>query len=169
MAEGKNEEARVSPTTAPTARGRRVVVGADGSPRALRAVEWAAREAHWRACPLVVVHATFWVGAFLHAPGNEAEAEREARTLAEAVEHARTTCPGLDVRGVAAEPPADQALIDASGGAELLVVGSRGLGLVAEVVMGSVSLSCVKHAPCPVLVVRDGPGGRLDPSPTPGH
>lgn len=46
------------------------------------------------------------------------------------------------------------ALLRLAHGADLLVVGSRGLGGFAGVLMGSVSLQCVHHAPCPVLVVR---------------
>jgi nucleotide-binding universal stress UspA family protein len=45
-------------------------------------------------------------------------------------------------------------LLDASAGASLLVVGSRGHGGFAEALLGSVSQHCVQHAPCPVVVVR---------------
>jgi nucleotide-binding universal stress UspA family protein len=46
-------------------------------------------------------------------------------------------------------------LLDASGGADLLVAGSRGHGGFAEALLGSVSQHCVQHASCPVVVIRD--------------
>lgn len=51
--------------------------------------------------------------------------------------------------------PAD-VLIDAARGAELLVVGSRGHGTFARALLGSVSERCAMHAPCPVVIVREG-------------
>lgn len=54
--------------------------------------------------------------------------------------------------------PAD-ALVKLSTGARMLVVGSRGLGGFASLLLGSISEQCVRHAKCPVLVVRPGPAG----------
>jgi nucleotide-binding universal stress UspA family protein len=45
-------------------------------------------------------------------------------------------------------------LVDAAEGAELLVVGSRGHGGLAEALLGSVGQYCVHHAPCPVVIMR---------------
>jgi nucleotide-binding universal stress UspA family protein len=49
-------------------------------------------------------------------------------------------------------PPA-QVLLDAAAGAQMLVVGSRGHGTLAGMLLGSVSQHCVQHAPCPVVVI----------------
>jgi len=49
---------------------------------------------------------------------------------------------------------AGQVLVDAAEGAELLVVGCRGHGGLAEALLGSVSQHCVHHAPCPVVIIR---------------
>jgi nucleotide-binding universal stress UspA family protein len=51
-----------------------------------------------------------------------------------------------------------QALVDAAGGAQLLVVGSRGHGTFSAALLGSVAMSCIQHAPCPVVVVRGSAG-----------
>lgn len=61
--------------------------------------------------------------------------------------------PKLDVRAVAGSPW--QVLIEAASDADLLVVGHRGRGGLSSALLGSVSLQCVIHAPCSVLVVRD--------------
>jgi len=57
---------------------------------------------------------------------------------------------------VGAGSPAE-VLVDASRDADLLVVGSHGHGAVRDLLVGSVALHCVVHAPCPVLVVRPRP------------
>jgi nucleotide-binding universal stress UspA family protein len=66
---------------------------------------------------------------------------------------------GVRVRTHVTRGYAPQVLIECAAGADLLVVGSRGHGALAEVLLGSVSLHCATHAPCPVLIVR---GSALD-------
>jgi nucleotide-binding universal stress UspA family protein len=61
----------------------------------------------------------------------------------------------VEIRPKVAEGNAAQVLLDASDGADLLVVGSRGHGGFAEALLGSVSQHCVHHATCPVVVIRD--------------
>jgi hypothetical protein len=67
--------------------------------------------------------------------------------------------PEVPVRPLVTEGHAAEVLLRASKGADLLVVGSRGHGGFASAMLGSVSLYCVLHAHCPVVVVRDGREG----------
>jgi nucleotide-binding universal stress UspA family protein len=64
----------------------------------------------------------------------------------------------VDVEWLAVPGNPSEVLIDASEGATLLVVGSRGVGGFRGLLMGSVSTQCVHHSHCPVLVVREGHG-----------
>jgi nucleotide-binding universal stress UspA family protein len=84
------------------------------------------------------------------------------KALADAI--SSTVDPGSDVRvrGHVIEGNAAKVLLDASDGADLLVLGSRGHGGFAEALLGSVSQHCVHHAHCPVLVIR----GDLNPERT---
>jgi len=61
----------------------------------------------------------------------------------------------VEIRPRIVEGNAAAALLAASPGAELLVVGSRGHGGFAEALLGSASQHCVYHAPCPVVIIRD--------------
>lgn len=132
---------------------RRIVVGFDGSPGAWAALEWAAEEAAMRSCALVVIHADRWVSTAYGARGFEHEAEVDEAVLDEAVHRVAESRPELRVTGERVPGPADAALVEASTGADLLVVGSRGLGEVARILLGSVSRYCVDHGRCPVVVV----------------
>ncbi|MFE0529262.1 universal stress protein [Micromonospora parva] len=138
---------------------RPVVVGVDGSPSSLAAAEHAARAAQLRSRPLLLVHGylhPFGYGVPLNpyeigvpAPSEEAQKMME-RTAAELGER----WPGLAVeaRQVAGGPGAT--LIEESRRAELVVVGSRGRGGFAGLLLGSVGAQVAAHAHCPVLVVR---------------
>lgn len=137
----------VRPTEGPIAVGGPVLVGVDGSELAEVAVGQAADEATRQQTELVLVH--------VHPPG----ATDAAEVLDTAAAAVRGSHPGLTVttRQLRAEKP-DQALIDASRDAALMVVGSRGRGGFTGMLLGSVSQSLVQHAPCPVLVAH--PYGR---------
>jgi nucleotide-binding universal stress UspA family protein len=74
--------------------------------------------------------------------------------LADAVDEVRAISKGLDVTTEAVEGQAAAVLLHAARDADLLVVGSRGLGGFRGLLLGSVSQQCVDHAPCPVVVVR---------------
>ncbi|MHB1585399.1 MAG: universal stress protein [Acidimicrobiales bacterium] len=143
-------------------RDRPVVVGVDGSSASLRAAEWAAGEARCRHLRLRLVHVNFWTDAALSTPGFEDEARRQSLVLEQAAARVRASHPDVEVECRSLEPPTGAALVRESADATLLVVGSRGLGAVRGLVLGSVSRECVQHARCSVLVVRgdrrDAPG-----------
>ncbi|OZV73887.1 universal stress protein UspA [Micromonospora echinospora] len=138
---------------------RPVVVGVDGSPESLVAAEHGARAAALRSRPLHLVH------GYLHPLGYGVpvnpydlglpEPSDEARTMLEkAAADLRGRWPELtvEVRQVAGGPGAT--LVEESRRAELVVVGSRGLGGFAGLLLGSVSAQVAGHAHGPVLVVR---------------
>jgi len=131
-----------------------VVVGVDGSEASLRAVDWAADEAGYRCAILRIVHANLLMRDVLNSPVLEREAQRESAIARVAFERARLRAPRVLVETRTVEPPAAESLIQESHGAELLVVGSRGLSRVQEILLGSVSRECVVKAECSVLVVR---------------
>ena len=135
---------------------RPIVVGIDGSPDAARALDWAIAEATRRDLPLLLVHGVE-VGAAAASPygtGMVLEQLEEAgqTVLAAAVAYAVE-------RGVEADArmeigSAAHSLIEASRGAELVVVGNRGHGGFVGMLLGSVSNAVVHHAHCPVVVLR---------------
>jgi nucleotide-binding universal stress UspA family protein len=130
----------------------RIVVGVDGSPDSLDALAWAAHEARIRDANLEVVYALFYRPELLEQyPGL---LENERSILSAAVARARHLEPTVETTGRIADPPAAKALIEASAGADLLVVGSRGLGGFKRLELGSVSQQCAHHAFCPVVIIR---------------
>jgi nucleotide-binding universal stress UspA family protein len=146
----------------------KVVVGVDGSPGGLKALHWALGETRVRGCPLFVVHA--WTVPLIDAlpepwaivtpplgPSNDElrdHLETAARHVLDAsVDKARAAEPDLEIHGELAEDRPAAALLSAARDADLLVVGSRGRGGFAGLLLGSVSAQCVHHAPCPVVVV----------------
>lgn len=143
-----------------------VVVGVDGSPSALAAVDTAAREASLRGVELRVVHAFLWPA--MHAPPGSSPLgpptgalyETVERIVAEAVERARSRAAGLHVSHAVIAGEASTALRAESRTAQLIVVGHRGSAGLAELLAGSTAVRLSAHARCPVMVVR----GRPDPA-----
>ncbi|MGD6740735.1 universal stress protein [Streptomyces sp. BH106] len=138
-----------------------VLVGADGSESSLEAVSVAAREARERGLGLRIVHAFVW--PHMRAAGLAAAAqalrEQADTVVTTAVEHARAAEPDLaDVEGEVVTGEALTVLTARSKEADLVVVGSRGLGAFTGLLIGSVAVYLAAHAECPVLVVR----GRAD-------
>lgn len=138
-----------------------IVVGIDGSANARRALEWAAAEARLRGGALVVVLAwdvpvaTFSTVALASvdtAQLDELHAQAKRR-LDEALAGTEEILAGLDVRRLVLEGPPARILLDTARDADLLVVGTRGHGGLAGLVLGSVSQQCAHHSPCPVVIV----------------
>jgi len=139
----------------------RVLVGVDDSADARAALRWAAHEAVLRDAQLYVLH-TYRnpIGTtpmLLAGPIIDFEApEREAKSLVEDVVDgelgAMRPVPDVVNQRVVDGPPGEM-LVEAAHHADLLVVGSRGRGAARSAVLGSVSSHCVRHAPCPVVVV----------------
>ncbi len=137
-----------------------VVVGVDGSEESLRAVEWAALEAKRHSSPLRIVSAPALVPrmhAYSASPAAIANALRgiAARALEGAITRCDEVAQGLPVTtGLLSGPPA-LALAYCSAEASMLVVGARGAGGFAAMVLGSVSRYVATRARCPVIVVRE--------------
>ncbi|MEE6262379.1 universal stress protein [Plantactinospora sonchi] len=137
-----------------------VLAGVDGSPESLRAVDWAAEEARLRGRPLRILHAFLWpmlhvpLGPAPMAPPDAGLRQEAERILAGAADRARRVAPGLTVTVDLPERTPAAALIEASHGADLVVVGSRGLGGFSGLLLGSVGVQVAAHAASPVVVVR---------------
>jgi nucleotide-binding universal stress UspA family protein len=145
-----------------------IVVGVDESDGAKEALRFALAEARLRETPLRVIHA--WQFGYLGATGiegglpavgGELEEFREAATkaLEATLREAIPDEASVEVQRRVAEGAAAAVLVNESRGAELLVVGSRGHGGFARLLLGSVSQQCAQHAECPVVIVRSRADG----------
>ena len=139
----------------------RIVVGVDGSKSADLALAWAASEARLRGCVLRVVHCWHppYVGGFPLAPtpADPQVFENIARQVLDETVAAADTSGIAKVETKLVTSGAATALLMESEQADLVVVGARGLGGFAGLVLGSVSNQVVHHASCPVVVVPSTP------------
>lgn len=138
---------------------RLILVGIDGSPSSRSALDWAARQASLAREPLLAIMTWEWPHDLGFAPPlpHDYDPVADARhVLDEAVQAARAAHPEVEIRSSVTQGRAAAALVEASRDASLLVVGSRGHGGFAGMLLGSVSQHCVTNAHCPVVVVRDG-------------
>jgi nucleotide-binding universal stress UspA family protein len=137
----------------------RMVVGVDGSSSSRAALRWAVEEARLRGYSLDVVLA--WrdpVVAFdptPQVPREDLEGAARATLLDLMAGEGLTESDDPPANAVPVEGPAAASIIEAAIGAELLVVGARGLGAFTGMLLGSVSQHCVTHASCSVVVVRE--------------
>lgn len=139
-----------------------VVAGVDGSPESRDALAWAVNEARLRAGSVLAV--TAWEFPLLTTGLEIPSIEREA--FAEASAHLLDVAVGavsdgdVPIRTSVVHGSPAKVLLDAAEDADLVVVGSRGLGGFAGLLLGSVSAHLVHHCPCTVVVVRTGRGER---------
>ena len=132
----------------------RIVVGVDGFEPSGAALRWAIHQA--KLTGAIVEAVTAWqipAGSALVPPADMPDYQDDARTvLADAIAEVGTV--GVEIRPRVVKGPAGQVLVDAAEGAELLVVGCRGHSGLAEALLGSVGQHCVRHALCPVVIMR---------------
>jgi nucleotide-binding universal stress UspA family protein len=142
----------------------KIAVGVDGSECAKRALAWAIAEAKLRGAEVVAVHA-YQVPVVVPAPGGFAytipdlDFEAEARqSLDNAIKEVAGGADDVHIERRVVQRGAPEALIRASDAADLLVVGSRGLGGFKGLLLGSVSHQCAHHAHCPVVIIPHDEG-----------
>lgn len=143
-----------------------VVVGIDGSDGSLWAVDWAAAEAERTGLPLRLVHASLWEryeGVWPRRSTDRPSEQVYAENLVASAEH-RVNRLAPDVKVSTDVQPEDPvaALLAEGREASLLVVGPRGHGTVAGMLLGSVSLAVAAGAQCPVVVARGEEPNRRD-------
>jgi nucleotide-binding universal stress UspA family protein len=145
---------------------RPVVAGVDDSAAADGVLETAFAAAHQRGVNLVVIRSYLlplprYYGTFPPADLPTPERDAVERTgLAEQVAPWQTKFPGVEVELLVSHDGIAAVLVGVSHGAQLMVVGSRGHGVIAGTLLGSTGLQLLHHAECPVLIVR--PRGKRD-------
>ena len=155
------------PTTEPAAETpSRIVVGVDGSAGSKHALAWAMTQAHRTGATVEAVASWQDPVAYGYTYGfpqgaydGESFSSIMTKVLNDTISEVTTdvatagvATPGTVMPRTLQGHPA-QVLLEAAEGAQLLVVGSRGHGTFAGILLGSVSQHCVQHAPCPVVVV----------------
>ncbi len=140
-----------------------IIVGVDGSPASNAAVCWAARDAVMRHIPLTLIHMVNpapspWSQAPLLDEFAVWQENEGHRILADALKIARDTGngdPRISIKSELMFSATVPALVKLSKEAELIVVGNNGRGALARSLVGSTSSALVRHAHCPVAVIRD--------------
>ncbi len=145
--------------------GSRIVVGVDGSPESVLALKWAQTLAH--ALDATITAVTAWhmetvFGSYIVPDWDPDEGARQI--LKDAVEEAFGGRPPEGFSGVCVRGTPAKVLMEHSKSAQMLIVGSRGHGGFAGMLLGSVSSACAEHAGCPVLVVHGERDARKVPA-----
>jgi len=145
-----------------------IVVGVDGSTHSMRALRWAVKQAQAEHRPLTLVHTINSVSpAFMDAAIVNA---RDARSVLDAAGHevlsgaraqVESAAPELEVHEVFDLADPREMLRQLSTDAAMIVVGSRGRGQMRSLLLGSVSVFLVRHAHCPVVVLRPSNAGQV--------
>lgn len=138
----------------------RIVVGVDGSEHSLAALRWACEEARLRGDTLDIVSA--WSIPTAGFDGASAEVVEALEGAAEEAIRAANAelskvAPEVKAEAGAVHGHPARMLVERAAGADMLVVGSRGLGGFRSLLLGSVSNECSVHAPVPVVIVRPRP------------
>jgi nucleotide-binding universal stress UspA family protein len=142
-------------------RSPKIIVGVDGSDGSKTALRWAIAQAQVTGATVEAVAA--WQDPVIYGPsygfvpmpypdGGSVQAITE-KVLADTVAEIAGTDSQAQIHTRVMHGHPAQVLMDAAGGAQMLVVGSRGHGTFAGILLGSVSQHCVQHAPCPVTVI----------------
>lgn len=138
-----------------------IVVGVDGSSPAQRALSWAVADAARRTQahqPASVQAITTWTydpadkpeGVAIRLPDPRAAADL---VLTHAITQARAEHPDVSIAGEVLNGNAADALVRASSGANMLILGSHGHSQIFHAVLGSVAEACIRNSTCPVLVI----------------
>jgi nucleotide-binding universal stress UspA family protein len=135
----------------------RIVVGVDSSQTSLKALRWALEEAKLRSADVQIVHAfprpeLVGMTMVVTLPSDEELREASAHVLTEALEAVGGAGDLVVSKHVGAGGPAS-VLVEVAADADLLVIGSRGLGGFRGLLLGSVTQQVIAHAPCPVVVI----------------
>lgn len=137
-----------------------IVVGVDNSTHSQRALDWAVAEAGIRHVPLTVVAVQQVLSGRIVRTAPEAEdnalAEHIGRAVREQVDAtldkaAEPKPEAVEVKALAGSPAEE--ILKAAKDAEMIVLGSRGAGGFAKLMLGSVSSQVTHHAHCPVIII----------------
>jgi nucleotide-binding universal stress UspA family protein len=141
-----------------------IVVGVDASAHARKALDWAMgeaglRQAHVAVITVIPAMASPWTKGPLSVPNADEAIAHARKAVEEAIAKSTADLAGPKPASVSLDVltgfPA-QALIDTSRDADLVVVGSRGTGGFATLMLGSVASQVAHHAACPVVIVHTG-------------
>ncbi|MFC9994059.1 universal stress protein [Nocardia sp. NPDC127526] len=133
-----------------------VLVGVDGSPTSVKALELAFEEASLRKVGLTALHAwSDYLGADYPLPGWDVFREEESAVLAERLAGFGERYPDVPVRRIVVMDRPVRSLLEESEHAQLIVVGSHGRGGFTGMLLGSTSAALLHSADCPMIVVRE--------------
>lgn len=154
MSEGQGSET--------TGDSERIIVGIDGSALSQSAAQWAARQAELTGAKVELIATWEWPSSYGWVPPLPADYDPagQAQTMLDELQASLVKeHPDIDIASSVVQGHPSPVLVDASEDADLLVVGSRGHGEFAGMLIGSVSQHCVTNAHCPVLVMRPRTSG----------
>lgn len=138
----------------------RIVVGVDGSEQSRKALDFAVEEAQRRDADLEAVMAyrsvVYYPGMEFSSVPPPPKEQIEAETMAVLLKAVADVPPSVRLDPIVTDGTSAGVLIDASKGADLLIVGSRGRGGFKGLLLGSTSHQVVSHAHCPVVVIPTG-------------